>query len=234
MDDRSNTIAGWVLGACGIALFASLVTAEMFHAERPEKMGYPIAGVSDRKDPDGEAEQPIAALLATADPAKGQQVFAKCTACHTINQGGGNGTGPNLWGIMGASLGHAAGFPYSADLKGLGGTWDWEKMNQWLKAPKALIPGTKMSFAGLGKPEDRANLMAYLNQQGSNLPLPPPPEAAGNPAQAAAEAADQPAAGDKGESEPILNEAQAAKQPEGNVGGEGAPKVNGNSKQEGH
>jgi cytochrome c len=233
MDNRSNTIAGWVLGAAMVALFASLVTAEVFHAERPEKMGYPIEGVTGvEAEGGGEAEQPIAALLATADPAKGEQVFKKCTACHTINQGGANGTGPNLWGTMGAPLGHAAGFAYSSDLKALGGTWDWEKMDQWLKSPKALIPGTKMSFAGLGKAEDRANVIAYLNSQGSNLPLPPPPAAAGNPAEVAADAADQPAGGDKAEKEPILNEAQVARQPEGNVGGEGAPAVTGTSKQE--
>jgi cytochrome c len=135
---------------------------------------------------------------------------------------------------LGGPVGHAAGFPYSPDLKALGGTWDWEKMNQWLKSPKGLVPGTKMSFAGLGKAEDRANLMAYLNSQGSNLPLPPPPAATGNPAEAAAEAAGQPAAGDKGEKEPILNEAQVAKQPEGNTGGEGVPKVAGTTKQESH
>jgi cytochrome c len=196
-------------------------------------MGYPIEGVTGvEAEGGGEAEQPIAALLATADPAKGEQVFKKCTACHTINQGGANGTGPNLWATLGAPLGHSAGFPYSSDLKALGGTWDWEKMNQWLKSPKALVPGTKMSFAGLGKAEDRANVMAYLNSQGSNLPLPPPPAAAGNPAEVAAEAAGQPAAGDKGEKEPILNEAQVARQPEGNAGGEGVPSVAGTSKQE--
>ena len=91
-----------------------------------------------------------------------------------------------------------------------------------------------MTFAGLSNAQDLANVMLYLNSQGSNLPLPPPPAATGNPAAAAAEAADQPAAGDKAEKEPVLSEAQAAKQPEGNVGGEGAPKVAGTSKQEKH
>ena len=235
MDNRSNTIAGWVLGAGIVALGASIVTAELFHSGRPEKMGYPIEGVElDNKD-GGAAEEPaIATLLASADAAKGQGVFAKCTACHTITQGGGDGTGPNLWGVMGGPVGHSPSFAYTADLKALGGTWDWEKMNQWLKSPKGLVPGTKMGFAGIGKAEDRANLIAWLNTQGSNLPLPPPPEAAANPAEAAAEAADQPAAGDKAENEPVLNEAQAAKQPQGNVGGEGAPKVTGTAKQEKH
>jgi cytochrome c len=89
-----------------------------------------------------------------------------------------------------------------------------------------------MTFAGLSKPEDRANLMAWMNTQGSNIPLPPPPAAAASPAQAAAEAADQTqAAGDKGEDEPVLTEGQAAKQPEGRVMHEGAPSVAGRENQ---
>ncbi|HWH18158.1 MAG TPA: cytochrome c family protein, partial [Allosphingosinicella sp.] len=100
-------------------------------------------------------------------------------------------------------------------------------MSEWLKSPKTFAPQTKMTFAGLSKPEDRANLMVYMNAQGSNLPLPPPPAAAANPAEAAAEAAGQPAAADKGEKEPVLTEGEAAKQPEGRVMGEGAPATSG-------
>jgi cytochrome c len=88
-----------------------------------------------------------------------------------------------------------------------------------------------MTFAGISKPEDRANLLVWLNSQGSNLPLPPPPSTTANPAAAAAEAGDQPAAGDKGENEPVLTEAQAGKQPEGRVMGEGAPSVAGREEQ---
>jgi cytochrome c len=234
MDNRSNTIAGWVLGAGIVALGASIVTAEMFDAERPEKMGYPIAGVTGASSEEGgEAEAPIANLLATADPAKGEAVFKKCTACHTINQGGAAGQGPNLWGVVGAPIGkHAPGFAYSPALAGKGGNWGFEELSHWLKSPRDFAPGTKMGFAGLGKPEDRANLIAYLNAQGSNLPL-PAPVAEGNPAQAAAEAADQPAAGDKAEDEPVLNEATAAtaKGGQSNVHGEGAPTVDGRAGQ---
>jgi cytochrome c len=231
MDDRFNTIAGWALGAGIVALGASIVTGEMFHAERPEKMGYPIEGVEQEGEGGAEAEQPIAFFMAAADPRLGEQVFKKCTACHTITPGGPNGLGPNLHGIMGKPLASVAGFAYSADLKGKGGNWDWESMSQWLKSPKGFVPGTKMTFAGLSKPEDRANLMAWMNSQGSNLPLPPPPAAGANPAAAAAEGGDQPAVGDKGEDEPILTEGQAAKQPEGRVMGEGAPSVAGREEQ---
>jgi cytochrome c len=232
MDNRTNTIAGWVLGAGIVALGTSIVTGEMYREERPEKMGYPIEGVVEEGAGKAEAAQPIAFYLASADPKLGEQVFKKCAACHTINQGGANGVGPNLWAALGKPMAHVAGFPYSDALKTKGGTWDWDTMNHWLESPKGLVPGTKMTFAGLSKPEDRANLIAYLNTQGSNLPLPPPPAAAANPAEAAAEAADAAGGADKAEGEPVLNEAQAAKQPEGNVGGEGAPSVTGTSKQE--
>ena len=221
MDDRFNTIAGWVLGAGIVALGASIVTGEMFRAERPEKMGYPIEGVEVEAGDGAEAEQPIAFYLAAADPGKGEAVFKKCAACHTANQGGANGLGPNLWANMGAQIAHVPGFAYSDALKSKGGNWDWQAMSDWLKSPKTFAPGTKMTFAGLSKPEDRANLMVWMNSQGSNLPL-PPPAAAANPAEAAAEAADQPAGGDKGENEPVLTEAEAAKQPEGRVMGDAA------------
>jgi cytochrome c len=229
MDNRTNTIAGWLLGAGIVALGATIITGEMFHHERPETMGYPIAGVSDKPTPGGEAEVPIANLLAAADAAKGAQVFKKCSACHTSEKGGPNGTGPNLWGAMGAPIGkHAPGYAYSPALAGKGGNWDFETMNQWVKSPRDFAPGTKMTFAGLGKPEERANLLAFLNSQtDSPLPFPAPQAApAANPAAAAAEKADQPAAGDKAEKEPVKTEQQAAKG-KGDIGGDAATSVAG-------
>jgi cytochrome c len=193
MDDRFNTIAGWVLGAGIVALGASIVTGEMFHAERPEKMGYPIEGVEEEGGGGGEAEQPIAAYLASADPPRAS-TCSRSAPPATRHSGRRQRLGPNLHGDHGRAARGKPGFAYSDALKGKGGTWDWEAMSEWLKSPKKFAPGTKMTFAGLSKPEDRANLLAWMNTQGSNLPLPPPPAAAGNPAQAAAEAADQPAA----------------------------------------
>ncbi|PWG03917.1 c-type cytochrome [Sphingosinicella humi] len=223
MQDRKNTIAGWVLGAGIVALGASLVTGEIFKGERPEQMGYPIEGVE--AEGGGEAaEQPIAFFLASADAARGEAQFKKCAACHTINQGGPNGLGPNLWATMGKPVAHVAGFAYSDALKSHGGTWDWDTMSEWIKSPRNFAPGTKMTFAGISKPEDRADLLAYLNSQGSNLPLPPPP-AVDTPAEVAAEEADQGALPGKAEDEPVLNETEAAQQPEGNVEGEAAPKT---------
>jgi cytochrome c len=185
MDDRSNTIAGWVLAGGIVALGLSIVTGMYFHPEAPEKEGFAVVAEASG-EAGGAAAVPIATLLATADIAKGEAVFKKCAACHTINQGGANGIGPNLWAAMGKPHGHVPGFAYSDALKSVPGNWDWEGMDKWLANPKKYAPGTKMTFAGLGNPEERANLILYLNAQGSNLPLPTPPAAEAPAADAAA------------------------------------------------
>lgn len=210
MDNRNNTIAGWVLFAGICALGLTIGSSMLFASHAPEKPGFPIED-AEAGAGGGESAVPLANLLAAADPAKGEAVFAKCAACHTINSGGANGIGPNLFGTMGEEIGHGKhGFAFSAALAGMGGSWDFEKMNAWLTSPRKFAPGTKMSFAGLSSPEDRANLIVYLNTQGSNLPLPaaeaapaaaaegaaPAEGAAAAPAEgaAAAPAADAPAA----------------------------------------
>jgi cytochrome c len=191
MDDRFNTTAGWVLFAGIIALGATIVTGEYFKGHAPEKGGYEVESADGGEGGGAAAEKPIAALLQTADVAKGEEVFKKCVACHTINAGGANGTGPNLYGVMGKKHGHVAGFAYSPGMLAKAGNWDFEGMNAWLKSPKKYVEGTKMSFAGLSKGEDRANIIAYLNAQGSNLPLPAAPAEGAAPA---AEGAAAPAA----------------------------------------
>lgn len=214
MDDRFNTIAGWVLFAGIIALGSSIVAGEVFHSERPEKMGYPIEGVEQEGEEGAVGEQPIAVYLASSDPAKGEQSFKKCVACHTIQPGGPHALGPNLHAIMGAPLAAKAGFAYSDALKSKGGTWTWEAMSEWLKSPKSFVPGTKMTFAGIGDPQERANLMAWLNSQGSNLPLPAAPAPETAPAGSPGEPDDP----GKAEKEPVLQDPAA--DPKG--GGEAA------------
>jgi cytochrome c len=175
MSDRSNTILGWALFGGIAALGLGIVSGEYFHPEKPETGGFPIEGVEEGGEGGGAAaEAPIANVLATADAAAGEGVFKKCMACHTITPGGANGIGPNLHGVMGKPQAAHAGFAYSDALKAVGKTWTFEEMDHWLKSPKSYANGTKMSFAGLGKIEDRAALMLYLNSQGSNLPLPAP------------------------------------------------------------
>lgn len=191
MDDRFNTTAGWVLFSGIVALGLASLSGRIFHAdkaERPEKMGYEIAGVVHTGGKDGAAAaEPFEALLAKADPAKGEASFKKCMSCHTINSGGANGIGPNLYGIVGdAKAEGRGGFAFSDALKSKGGKWDWASLNEWLTSPKAYAPGTKMSFAGLPDGQERANVLVYLNSQGTNMALPPVPAAAAAPAAGAA------------------------------------------------
>jgi cytochrome c len=171
MADRFNTIAGWTLFSGIVALGLSSVSAHYFQAGKVEH------GTEEEGEGPKQDETPIEALLASADMAKGEAAFKKCMSCHTIDQGGANGLGPNLYGIMGEAMGEGrGGFAFSDALKGKGGKWDWANMNAWLTSPSAFVPGTKMSFAGISDPKERANLMVYLNSKGSNLPLPPVPE----------------------------------------------------------
>ena len=191
MDDRFNTIAGWVLFAGIVALGSSIVASEVFHSERPEKMGYPIEGVQlEGEAGAAEAEKPIAFYLASADPAKGQQVFNKCTACHNAEKGGANQLGPNLWGVLGEPVGKGKGFAFSPALAEKGGNWTWDTLGAWLHSPKAFAPGTKMTFAGISNPQDRANVIAFLNTK-SDAPQPLPTA----PAEATDASAEKPGTG---------------------------------------
>ncbi|MCY7339826.1 MAG: cytochrome c family protein [Sphingomonas bacterium] len=230
MQDRTNTIAGWVLFAGIVALGGAIVSGEIFHSERPEKMGYPIEGVV--LEGDGAAvEKPID--FSVADATKGEQVFKKCAACHNADKGGANALGPNLWGTLGKPHGHVAGFAYSDALKGTPGNWDFASMSEWLANPKKYAPGTKMTFAGLSNPEDRANVIAFLNARSdSPQPLPAAPAATpapGAPAAAApamtADKATAEAVGagaEKAPNQPVLNQADAVKGGPKNSGGDAA------------
>ena len=212
MTDRFNTIAGWTLGAGIVALGLSIVSGMYFEGDkphRPHEMGFPIEGVVE----EGAAEEgpALATLLAAGDPAAGATVFAKCATCHTVDQGGADGIGPNLWGVLGKPIGkHAAGFAYSSDLAGHGGDWTYENMDAWLKSPKAFASGTKMTFAGLGSAEDRANVILFLRENGGGPALPEPP--AEEPAEGADAAAGDAAAGPA--TEPGADAAGATAMPE--------------------
>ncbi|CAM5318118.1 c-type cytochrome [Sphingobium scionense] len=202
MGDRFNTVAGWALFAGIIALGGAIVSSKYFHDERPEKMGYAIEGVEVEGEGGGDSGPGLNTLLASADVAAGEKVFAKCAACHTVNQGGANGIGPNLYATVGEGIGQGkGGFAFSEALKSKGGEWSFENLDHWLKSPREFAPGTKMTFAGLGNPADRANLIAWLNTQGSNLPLPA--------ADAAPAAADNAAPAEGGDNEANATEAPA-------------------------
>lgn len=191
MDDRFNTAAGWVLFAGIVALGSSIASGMFFHAdsgELPEgaEPGYFIEG--EAAEGGADAGPDLGTLLASADAAAGERVFAKCTACHTIDQGGANGIGPNLYGTMGKAIAGHAGFAYSSALADKGGEWTWEAMDAWLTSPRGFANGTKMSFAGLSKPEDRANVMEFMATYGG-APAKPEPAAPEAEAEEGAEGA---------------------------------------------
>ncbi|MGD9668996.1 MAG: cytochrome c family protein [Hyphomicrobiaceae bacterium] len=107
----------------------------------------------------------VATAAATADAASGEAVFKKCASCHTIDNGGANKTGPNLFGIVGRPKASHAGFSYSDDMKAKGGNWDLADLAHFLHKPKDFVPKTKMSFGGISDKGDLANLLAYLAKQ---------------------------------------------------------------------
>jgi cytochrome c len=125
----------------------------------------PLAACGPGK-PAGKSEAALLAELPapynTGDVAAGRQLFALCTACHTVGPGQPNTVGPNLNGIFGAMAGHRTDFTYSPGLKAAGWTWDAARIDAWVTDPKALVPDTKMIFIGLKNPKQRTDLIAYL------------------------------------------------------------------------
>ncbi len=118
----------------------------------------------------------LGALLMGADAAKGERSFkGKCASCHTIEEGGANGTGPNLYGIMGDTKQRTDGFGYSGALGNTEGSWSWTNMDSWLKAPSKYARGTNMAFAGLNRDSERADVLAYLASYSPDAPVQPEP-----------------------------------------------------------
>lgn len=219
MDDRFNTAAGWVLAAGIVALGSSIVSGMYFHAdsaEHPEEPGYFIEGAAEEGGADAGPD--LGTLLASADAAAGEKVFAKCTACHTIDQGGANGIGPNLYGVVGRAVAGHAGFAYSDAMvahKAEDPTWSLDALDQFITAPARYVSGTKMSFAGLRDTETRVNLIAWMMTQGSSgyaVPAPDPARqpgaAAGEPGEAGEGEAAAPIDGAAGQ--PVVEETPAA------------------------
>lgn len=181
MQDRFNTIAGWALAGGIAALALTIGSAKYFHSEKPERPGY-VVEAAEESAGGAAAAEPLPVRLAKADLAKGESGFKQCASCHTITQGGANGIGPNLYATLGEGIGQGkGGFAFSDALKGVGGNWDLDKMDAWLTNPRKFAPGTKMTFAGISDPQLRADVILYLNKQGSNLPLPAAPAAGSAP-----------------------------------------------------
>ena len=191
-----NKIAGWVLTAAIAVLGLILVTGEVYKPHKLAKPGYVVEGVEQEAAagaPAPVADKPVEFFLASASVDKGADVFKKCGACHNAEKGGPAGIGPNLYGVVGGPHDHMPGFSYSDAMeKTASAKWGFDELNAWLTSPKAYVPGTKMAFAGISKPEERAAVIAYLNSKSDHpLPLPPVPAdtAAAAPATVASAAA---------------------------------------------
>ena len=130
------------------------------------------------------------AMMATASVEKGQAAAKQCQACHTFEKGGPNRVGPNLWGIVGRPRASEAGFNYSAAMKAKGGTWTFGELYAFLANPRGYIAGTNMTFAGLARDQQRADVIDFLNTLSDN-PQPLPKAAAAAPAAKACRSAEE-------------------------------------------
>ena len=171
-----NKILGAVLFTCLVLLALNIAAGALFTPEPPKKPGYEIAVQEEPSKGPAEAapkEEPIEQALASADPKRGEQTAKVCLTCHTFEKGGPNKIGPNLWGVVGRKKGSEAGFTYSDAVKSKGGEWNVDDLNKFLTSPRSYAPGTKMSFAGLSRESQRADVIAYLNTLSDNpKPLP--------------------------------------------------------------
>jgi cytochrome c len=175
---EGNKIVAAILTA-GIIASGSGVLSRMLYA--PHQLEEPALRVAIPEAESGggteqaaaEPSKPLPELLASADAAAGEGVAKKCQACHSFEQGGPNKVGPDLWGVVGRPVASHEGFSYSAALTEKGGEWTYEELDAFIADPKTYAPGTKMSFAGLKKDTDRANILAYLQKQ-ADSPVPFP------------------------------------------------------------
>jgi len=204
-----NKVAGAVLATGLVIVGLGQLTGIIYKYEAPAKAGYAVT--PDLPAAGGAAapvELPIdwGTELPKADVAAGKVVATKCQACHNLDQGGPNMTGPNLYGVLGRPPGTHPGFAYSDGMKAFGAKnpiWTFDLVNAFVTSPQNYIDGTKMTFVGLKQRQDRINVLAYLHTLGSNLPIPAPkpvvaapaaPAASGAPAASSAAATAAPAA----------------------------------------
>lgn len=177
-----NKIAGAVLGMLTLAMGIGFLSGMLVHQKPVVKAGYELpepqadAGPAAAPATAAAPAEPIATRLASASAEKGATAARKCAACHQFTKDGRNGQGPLLYGVVARTKGSAAGFNYSNALKeraGKGEKWDFEQLDAFIANPKGYLPGTSMNYAGIARPDERADLLAYMRQQAdSPVPLP--------------------------------------------------------------
>lgn len=166
---ENNKLLAAILVAGIVAMLAGFVAKQLVHPHELEKSVLEIDTSALESASSGAAApagpEPVLALLATADAKRGEALSKACLACHDFSQGGPNKIGPNLYGIVNNNKAHAAGFAYSDTIKEMGAKgdrWTYQNLNHFLWKPAAYAKGTKMAFPGLKKPQDRADVIAYL------------------------------------------------------------------------
>lgn len=161
-----NQAIAFVL-ALSLVIFATLFANLTYQPKELKKRGFEIALSADGKPIPKKAEKPvdIEALMKTADLKRGAKLFKKCASCHSANKGGGSKIGPNLYKVVGRKRASFAGFAYSDAMKAKGGSWNRKSISQFIKKPKKYLPGTKMAFPGLKKPQARADIILFLESQ---------------------------------------------------------------------
>ena len=198
---RWNKIFGALLGTL-LLVFGLRQVSEMIFANTPPKVAGDKIAIQETSADAGEVADVMpdwGTVLPTASVSNGATISNKCKACHNLDSGGPNQTGPNLWGVIGRKPGTHAGFAYSSAMTDFGGktpVWDYTHIYDFLKGPQAYIDGTKMSFVGLKQRQDRIDLIAWLRQQSSSpvpIPAPDPKAAAAAKAPANAPAGSAPA-----------------------------------------
>jgi cytochrome c len=164
-----NKIIASVLTAMIVAMVSGILASQLIRPKEPAKPVYlPVAAEAPASAGAGQAgaaagPEPIGPFLATADPKKGEQIAKVCATCHTFNKGGPNKIGPNLWGVADEQIAAVPNYQFSAALEAdKSEKWDPEKLNQWLYKPQSFAKGTKMTFVGIPKAQDRADVIAYL------------------------------------------------------------------------
>jgi cytochrome c len=186
-----NKIIGAVLATCMFVLVLKLASEAIFEVPPPAKPGYIVEGVEEAATggtaaaPVEEAPPDWGTVLPTANIASGKDVSQRCEQCHDLSKGGPNKIGPNLWGIVNRSRATHPGFDYSSAMLASHDPWTYDNLFKYLKLPAAMVPGTKMSFAGLRSAQDRINLIAYLRTLADTpvaVPAPAPAKAAPAPA----------------------------------------------------
>ncbi|PHS25191.1 MAG: cytochrome c family protein [Robiginitomaculum sp.] len=161
-----NKVFGAVLATALVVFGIRELGHALIHPHDPAEPGYKIAVAEDSGAKEKPAEaapvKSLAQMLSEASATSGERTAKKCAACHDFTKGGPNKIGPNLWNVLGRIAGSHEGFKYSDAMKTFGKVWDYETLDAFVSSPKTEVPGTAMGFAGLKKPKDAANLLAYL------------------------------------------------------------------------